>query len=52
MVDVLINKKFTDEELYTILKGLDMYIYENKYLNEAGYEAATSARQKIVEEIE
>lgn len=52
MPEIQINNLFTDEEIYTILKGLDMFIYENKYLSEEGYKAATSARSKIAEAVE
>lgn len=51
MKDILINKEFTDAEISAILRGLDMFIYENKYLNEEQYIAAKSAVDKICDEL-
>ena len=51
MKDILINKEFTEAEVSAILRGLDMFMYENKYLNEEQYLAAKSAVYKICEEI-
>lgn len=51
MKDILINKEFTEAEISAILKGLDMFMYDNKYLNEEQYLAARSAADKICDEL-
>ena len=52
MDDITINTTFTEEEIYAITTGLRMFMYENKYLNESGFKAASSALTKILESVE
>ena len=49
MTEIQINNLFTEAEISAILRGLDMFMYENKYLNEEQYLAAKSAVYKICE---
>lgn len=51
MDNIIINATFTEEEIYAITTGLRMFMYENKYLNENGFNAANSALNKILENI-
>ena len=51
-VDITINDTFTEEEVYAIISGLKLFMYDNKYLNENGFNAANSALEKILKEVE
>jgi hypothetical protein len=51
MDNITINTTFTEEEIYAITTGLRMFMYENKYINESGYNAANSALTKILENV-
>lgn len=52
MNNITINTTFTEEEIHAIATGLQMFMYENKYLNESGFKAASSALTKILESVE
>ena len=47
-----INAEFTDEELDTIIQGLNRYMYENPYISDKGYEIACRAMDKILDAVE
>ena len=51
MYNITINTTFTEEEIYAITAGLRMFMYENKYINEDGFNAANSALNKILESV-
>ena len=51
MDNITIEATFTEEEIHAIATGLQMFMYENKYINEDGFNAANSALIKILESI-
>lgn len=46
-----INQKFTDEEMGTIIRALNEYMYSNE-LTEEQWNAASSALDKILSDVE
>lgn len=52
MDNITINTIFTEEEINAIITGLQMFMYENKYMNESGYNAANNALIKILKSTE
>jgi hypothetical protein len=51
MDNITIKVTFTEEEMYAITTGLRMFMYENKYINESGFNAANNALIKILEHV-
>jgi hypothetical protein len=51
MDNIIINNTFTKEEIHAIAIGLQMFMYENKYLSESDFNAAESALIKILEHV-
>ena len=51
MDNITINATFTEEEIHAITIGLQMFMYENKYINESGFNAANDALNKILENV-
>lgn len=49
MDNITIEATFTKEEIYTIAIGLQMFMYENKYISENDFNTAENALIKVLE---